>query len=118
MSTTAFLDEFFSDIDETLDRLIENAETLDEIESFPNEFGHEIDSLKHMQESLLSHLMNLDELMEHDDVKPDKQANLRDKVKKYSEFDGSIIPTVGKRFKIEHNQLRIRKARSRKKVLV
>jgi hypothetical protein len=114
MSTKAFIDEFFEDVDETLDRLIENAETLEEIESLGAEYQSEIYALKNMQESLLSHLVNLDELMEHDNVKPHKNKELREKVAHYSEINAEILPTIGKRFKIEHNQLKIRKSRSTK----
>lgn len=101
MSTQAFIDEFFSDVDETLDRLIENAETLEEIAPFEHEFEQEIETLKDMQESLLSHLMNLDDLMEHDNVKPHTHLHLKEKVVRYSELDESILPTLGHRFQIE-----------------
>ena len=111
MSTQSFIDEFFYDVDETLDRLIQNAEALEEIKTFSKEYASEIDALENLQESLLSHLLNLDDLMENDNIKPYKHKDLREKVIRYSEIDDSILSTVGKRFKIDHNQLKIRKNR-------
>jgi hypothetical protein len=111
MSTQSFIDEFFYDVDETLDRLIENAEALEEIKPFSQDYASEIEALTHLQESLLSHLMNLDDLMQHDKVKPYKHKELRDKVIRYSEIDDSILSNIGKTFKIDHNQLKIRKNR-------
>lgn len=118
MSTEAFIEEFFSDVDQTLERLIENAEMLEEIESFPNEFGHEIESLKSLQESLINHLLNLNELMEKDSIDPYTNEELREKVIRYSELDKSILPKLSQQFHIDHDQLKLRKARSRRKAFI
>ena len=114
MSTQGYIEEFFTDVDETLDRLIENAETLEEIEACKDDYEQEIETLESMQESLINHLMNLEELMEHDNVRPSNQKVLKEKVKRYSELNEEIIPTIGKRFSINHDQLKLRKSRKGK----
>ncbi|MCF7806221.1 MAG: hypothetical protein K9M07_02685 [Simkaniaceae bacterium] len=117
MAVHAFIDEFFSDLDETLDRIIENAEILEEIEEYPEEFKHEIETLKELQTSLLSHLMNLDEIKENDRIKIECNKALCEKIVRYEELNQKFLPHVAQRFKLDHDQLKLRKTRSRSKLV-
>ena len=115
MSQDTFIDQFFVDIDETLDQLIENAEMLEEVKPLQKEYVKEIQALEQIQDSLINRLVNLDELMEHDNVKPNNQKEIKEKVKRFSQLDPSILPHIGKRFNVEHNQLAVRNIRKRTK---
>jgi hypothetical protein len=54
--------DIISEIDETIDRLIENSIALESIESDSESYDLEKNLLEQMQESLLAHLFHLDEL--------------------------------------------------------
>lgn len=55
-------DEIFLEIDATLDRLIQNAEALQKVD--PTDLSEiEIDSFQKTQESLIHHLIHMDELL-------------------------------------------------------
>ncbi|MBP9842193.1 MAG: hypothetical protein KBC64_07205 [Simkaniaceae bacterium] len=60
--------DILSNIDETLDQLIANAEILTEI-AYDTQLGEERLALESLQESLLSHLMSMDELLQEEKTK-------------------------------------------------
>lgn len=112
MPVHPFLEDIELDLDATLDRLIENAEALETIKPHKKEYKVEIEALQNLQESLLSHLVSLDHLMEKkDSLSLHRKKNLREKVMRYSEIDTSILETMGDHLKLDHNQLKIRKNR-------
>ena len=59
MATQPTFSPSYSDLDETVDQLIENNDALEKIALFPHEFSLEIDALCNMQESLLFRLETL-----------------------------------------------------------
>jgi|GEM_PF-2388557 len=61
-------EDIIQDLDQTLDRLMENANALDEIGENPI-FSTERDALSKTQESLLAHLFNMETLLENDTPK-------------------------------------------------
>ncbi len=61
-------DEILQDVDDTLDRLIENAKVLEDIGEDPL-FSTERDALAKTQESLLAHLVNMEPILEKETPK-------------------------------------------------
>ena len=108
------LDDLLLDVDETVERLVENAEMLAQIEAHPEEFQHEISALQQLQESLLSHLMHLEEHVAQENITPRKAARVRHQVKRVEGVDASHR----EKFEVKHNTLKLRKARKCTKVLV
>ncbi len=67
-------DRFLKEIDETLDQLICNAETIENVDL--NDLSEvEIDAFQKTQESLLQHFIHMNELFSRKDLKtPDKRS--------------------------------------------
>ena len=62
-------EEIRKEIDETLDRLLKNNLVIDEIEG-KDEFLDEFETLTKMQESLMAHLMHMDNLLQRGTCEP------------------------------------------------
>lgn len=57
-------DEILIDIDTTLDRLIQNAEAIQKVD-IKKLLQHELDAFQKTQDSLIHHLLHMDELLEN-----------------------------------------------------
>lgn len=93
-------DEILIEIDETLNRLIENAEVIQKVD--PKALSdQEIDSFQKTQESLLHHLIHMDELLERKrKVGPiDKRASrfqIQEKRVRFEQLKNLYTPTLSK----------------------
>lgn len=88
-------EEILAGIDSTLDQLIDNAEVLHDHKSL---FEYEIDALQKTQESLLSHLLNLEKRLHGESKKSKKSAEIYEKLSRYSRLNSRLIRRVTHRF--------------------
>ncbi len=96
--------DIHSEIDETLDRLIENAAALEKLS--PLTFGLERDLLNQLQESLLAHLFYLQK-------QTDLNKPLSTPVSAFQEFSQTVLSSLSKpssskrRMKLSRSRLKI-----------
>ncbi len=99
-----------ADIDATLDQLIKNAELLRGLSYYQAE-ETEVDALQKTQESLLSRLLHMEEMMLKKKKSPSQQAALhqtiRQKVSQFSRLNARLIKGVAHRFGVDKKRPRI-----------
>lgn len=83
-----------AEMDATLDQLIANAKTIQGI-SLKNLQSHEIEALQKTQESLLAHLIHLDDLLNQDRKKKyEPSASLKEKAVHYHQLNAQMMKQV------------------------
>lgn len=82
--------ETLKDIDATLDQLIKNAEALQEVSSDPL-FVEEVAALSKTQESLLTHLVHLDQFLKQKGPKKINRS-INDKISLFTELSKDSSP--------------------------
>ena len=77
-------EEILKEIDSTLDKLLENAQTIKKITNKKNISKLEVDSFTDRQEDLLAYLLEMDKLLEEkrDTLKISKSTKIQDKLLK------------------------------------
>ena len=96
-------EEILADIDATLDQLIKNAEAVRGI-SFDTLFENEVAALQKTQESLLAHVIHMDQLMGEEKKKtPQRRKSMRyqeikQKVAEFTKLNSELIADVTVRF--------------------
>lgn len=84
------MESILAEIDATLDQLIQNAKSIQEI-SLKQLQTHEIDALQKTQESLLAHLIHMDKLLDKDQKKTLQETNLKEKVLQYHRLNQQMM---------------------------
>jgi len=92
-----------ADLDLTLDQLIENAKILDCDTSSQYLYENEVDALQKMQESLLAHLIHLDQLLEINSRKKHllsapKSQSFQNKFAEFSKLNTNFMNALATRF--------------------
>lgn len=83
-----------AEMDATLDQLIENATTIQNI-SLKNLQSHEIEALQKTQESLLAHLIHMDGLLKQDGKKRiEPPSSMKEKVLQYHQLNQRMMKQV------------------------
>ena len=94
------------EIDVTIDRLIENAEAIEAIKECKEQFTQELNLLEITQESLLAHLIHLDQKFE----KPHAAKTVS--IKEVKNFSIDLLDTLNCTALIPKENLKLRKART------
>lgn len=108
-------EEIVAHIDATLDQLIQNASVIKQL-SNNKQYEEELMHLQKTQESLLSHLMHMDELLGHQQKKKqqiitnDNSKAVKTKLVKLSRLNAQVVKRVSKSF--------VPKRKKRKKTLL
>jgi hypothetical protein len=114
-------EEILSDIDTTLDKLIENAESISGV-NLSNISKEEIDAFQKTQESLLAHLISMDQMLEtkRKTLKnPNKKSvnyQIQQKLIKFKDANNGFVKNMSKNLGIVQVKKPKRKRRSLKKV--
>ena len=113
------------DIDATLDQLIENAATMNQI-SLDTLLADEMQALQRTQESLLARLVHMNDLLEPDEKRsffrkqPIAYTSIENKIVRFGRLNAQLINQVKKDLssakKPSKNEPKIRKNRKRVKV--
>lgn len=93
------------EIDVTIDRLIENAEAIETIKESKERFTQELDLLEITQESLLAHLIHLDQKLE----KPHGAKTVS--VKEVKDFSLDLLDTLNCTAVLGKEKIKLRKSR-------
>lgn len=94
-------EEIVANIDATLDQLIQNASVIKQL-STKKHYEEELMHLQKTQESLLSHLMHMDELLDHEQKKKQQILTAVDskivktKLMKLSRLNDRVVKQVSK----------------------
>lgn len=118
-------EEILSDIDTTLDQLIQNAATINRI-SFDTLFANEMEALQKTQESLLARLIHMNDLLDQDEKrscfrkKPVVYSSIENKITQFGKLNNELMDQVKQDLsaakKPNKNRPKIRKNRKRIKV--
>tara|TARA_R110002111_G_scaffold57476_2_gene97428 strand:- start:231 stop:557 length:327 start_codon:yes stop_codon:yes gene_type:complete len=84
-------EEIRKELDETLDRLLKNSMVIDEIKG-QEEFQDELKKLTKLQESLMAHLMHMDDLLQRDTCKSTNEPITTKQIAKRLKRSSYIIP--------------------------
>ena len=111
-------EEILSDIDATLDRLIENADVITTI-SCTTLFASEVEALQKTQESLLARLVHMNDLLKGQKKEPDKQKeasfnNIEKKILRFGKLNAEMINHIAIRIR-RSKKSRIPKVRAYRK---
>lgn len=90
-------EKILADIDSTLDQLIRNAQLLRTV-SIKTVPENEVEALHKTQESLMAHLIHMDELLEGKKVQKLKHENFGQKIQQFSRMNAKLMENVTKRF--------------------
>lgn len=93
-----------AEIDSTLDQLIENAKILGSTKK-TTIYNNEVEALQKMQESLLAHLIHMDQILEINSKKRSTESNqkwnsFQKKFEEFNKLNAIFINNVANRFKI------------------
>lgn len=114
------VEEILDDIDDTLDRLIENADVIKHI-SLNALYTSEVEALQKTQESLLARLVHMQDLFKGqknkgDCEKEDPFNSIEQKIARFGKLNAQIINRVSSRMKRTKRarELRVRSCRRKK----
>jgi hypothetical protein len=92
-------DEILADIDDTLDRLIENADVIKKI-SFRTVYTSEVEALQKTQESLLARLVHMNELLKgHKNEGQESFGNIEQKILQIGKLNAQLINQAAMRIR-------------------
>ena len=96
-------EEILADIDCTLDQLIRNAEALRTV-SVQTLAETEVEALQKTQESLLAHILHMNELLDSDKkqqlMRKKAAVDLQGKIAHFSRLNARLITDVAMKFKV------------------
>lgn len=101
--------DIIENIDSTLDQLIENSKILTDIADNPL-YSTEYGALSKTQESLLAHLVNMDELLHQKETEGATEVEkVEEKIEQFTKDHSSILDSFKDRNKTQSFRLRRRK---------